>query len=155
MSRKSWINGEYWAIEMPDKSFGFCRLGTFPYANFIASRARERRIDVRDLDAGEVLFTVAIHESSLRRWSPTGLKTQVPQSDELPTVFMQDARDPRNCTIQEADGRTRAASPEECVGLERAAVWSGVQVEERLWDALNGRPNAQVEKLRVRLPPSS
>lgn len=67
---------------------------------------------------------------------------------------LQDVIGPDKCTIQEPDGHARVASPQECIGLERAAVWSVLQVEERLWDALNGRVNAQVQRLRVKLPES-
>jgi hypothetical protein len=45
----------------------------------------------------------------------------------------------------------RAAEPQDCVGLERAAVWEQESIEERLLDALLGRPNADEERLKVRL----
>ncbi len=64
---------------------------------------------------------------------------------------MQDIGDFRRCTIFDTAGAERAAEPQECVGLERAVVWEKQAIEERLLDAFAGRPNADVERLKVRL----
>ena len=48
-------------------------------------------------------------------------------------------------------GNERAASPQECVHLERSAVWEQDSVEGRLLDTFMGRPNADEEHLKVRL----
>ncbi|GGM57342.1 hypothetical protein GCM10011608_47820 [Micromonospora sonchi] len=44
--------------------------------------------------------------------------------------------------------RQRPAGPaEDCVGLERAAVWDAAHIEERLRDQHAGRPNPHLEHL--------
>jgi hypothetical protein len=48
-------------------------------------------------------------------------------------------------------GNERSAEPQECIGLERSAVLEKVGVEQRLLNAFMGRPNAAVERLKVRL----
>jgi len=57
----------------------------------------------------------------------------------------------RRCTLFDTAGNERAAEPQECMGLERAAVWEQSSVEQRLLDAFQGRPNADEEHLKVRL----
>jgi hypothetical protein len=151
MATTAWKKGAYWAIPMPDNSFGFCRLLTFPYAEFVEINAREALVGSAELDSSAVLFAIAIHKSSLRRWIPTKVQTQLPVTDKLPTVFMQDVTNPEQCAIRDPDGNTRVARPDECVGLERAAVWEAPAVEARLWDALCGRPSARAESLRVKV----
>jgi hypothetical protein len=154
MPTTAWKNGAYWAIPMPDKSFGFGRLLTFPYAEFLDINAREADVDAPTLDASRVLFAVAVHRSSLRRWIPMAARTRLPRTDQLPTVFMQNVGNPAQCSIRGPDGHTREARPEECEGLERSAVWTASDVEGRLWDAFGGRTNTRVESLRVKLPTS-
>ena len=63
---------------------------------------------------------------------------------------MQDIGDYRLCTIFDTAGNERAASPEECVGLERAVVWEPEHVEARLLDTFLGRTNRDAERYRVR-----
>lgn len=65
--------------------------------------------------------------------------------------FHQDVANFRDCTIFDSAGNERAAEPQECIGLERDAVWEQHGVEHRLLDAFLGRPNASMEHLRVRL----
>lgn len=64
---------------------------------------------------------------------------------------MQDVGNFRRCTILDTAGSMRDAEPQECVGLERMAVWEDSGVEDRLLDTLMGRPNETVERFKVRL----
>jgi hypothetical protein len=64
---------------------------------------------------------------------------------------MQDIGNFRDCTIFDTAGNSRRAEPQECLGLECAAVWEEENVEERLLDTFMGRPNASVGHLKVRL----
>ncbi|MGE5827721.1 MAG: hypothetical protein ACM30G_05065 [Micromonosporaceae bacterium] len=65
--------------------------------------------------------------------------------------FMQDVADFRKCVIFDTAGMRREVSPQECVGLERAAAWEPDQVERRLLDTFLGWPNQDELQLRVRL----
>ncbi|WP_224362896.1 immunity 26/phosphotriesterase HocA family protein [Hyalangium versicolor] len=47
------------------------------------------------------------------------------------------------CPSFDTAGNERSAEPQECVGLERLAVWEEENVEERLLDTFMGRPNAR------------
>ena len=152
MAHAAWKKGAYWEIRMPESSFGYCRLLTFPYAEFLELNAREAIDDATVLDASRVLFAVAVHRACLRRWIAKSVQTRLPVTEELPIVFTQNVTNLDQCSIRGPDGMTREARPDECVGLERAAIWPAREVEARLWDALSGRTNARVESLRVKLP---
>lgn len=92
-----------------------------------------------------------MHKSVLDTWEIIG---NAPLEDSLkqrPDVFMQDLADFRKCRIIDSQGNERTAKPEDCIGLERAAVWEADNVEKRLLDSFMGRPNRAVEAMRVRL----
>ena len=86
-----------------------------------------------------------------RAWELIG-KRELEEHFSQPNIqFMQDRANFRDCTIFDTVGNERSAEPQECVGLERLVVWEEVGVEERLLDTFMGRPNATVERLKVRL----
>ncbi len=100
-------------------------------------------------ERSEVLFRLWVHKSAYTdgRWRKTG-KAQVPSElGETVDRFMQDAIT-GNLSIyrdqSEIPGRL-----EECLHLERAAVWDPEHVESRLEDHLAGRPNKWVESLKI------
>ena len=68
--------------------------------------------------------------------------------------FMQRLGDYKKCTIFDSSGMERSATPEECVGLERASVWDAWHIEERLLDTFMGRPNQIEVRNRVRFDDS-
>jgi len=82
------------------------------------------------------------------RWLVVG---RIPQNDGLkaPPRFIQDALDKRQFSIYDG-GQIRPATRQECVGLERAAVWQPEHVEERLRDHFAGRKNEIHESLKMK-----
>jgi Domain of unknown function (DUF4259)/Immunity protein 26 len=70
----------------------------------------------------------------------------------IPEQFMQDIITGA-CQIVDEAFNARPAKPEECITLERVAVWDPVRVEERIRDHYAGRPNAHLAYMKVRLSP--
>lgn len=108
-----------------------------------------------DLAAEEVvkktiLFFVAVMHHAVKkgRWPIVG---HIPMDESLqsPPKFIQDALDKNKFEIY-AHGRSRPATQQECIGLERAAVWEPEHVEDRLRDHYAGRKNKWVESLKIR-----
>jgi Domain of unknown function (DUF4259)/Immunity protein 26 len=98
-----------------------------------------------------VLFVLAVGgRASKGHWPKIGdvpLETApIPISDQ----FMQDIVS-GTCEIVDEVFNRRPARPEECIALERAAVWEPAHVEERLRDHYAGRPNAHLAYMKVRL----
>jgi len=69
----------------------------------------------------------------------------------IPEQFMQDLVT-GTCRIVDDSFNARPAKPEQCVGLERAAVWDPVHVVERIRDHYAGRPNKHMDYMKVQLP---
>jgi hypothetical protein len=150
MIDKAYSPGAFVRIGLDDGSFGYGRLREFPFAAFYDFRSKEAVSDLDEIASKPVLFTLAVHESVLDTWEIIG---KMPLEDSLkqPVVqFMQDVTDYMKCWIVDSEGNERPARPEECLGLERAAVWEAQHVEKRLLDTFMDRPNRSVEGARVR-----
>jgi hypothetical protein len=151
MKNKAFSTGAFLAIRLNDGSFAYGRLLEFPFAAFYDFRSKWVISDLNEIAAKPLLFTLAVHESALDTWEIIG---KLPLEDSLkrPVVqFMQDILDHTRCRIVDSEGNERSAKPEECLGLERAAVWEAPHVERRLLDTFLDRPNRSVEGAKVRL----
>jgi hypothetical protein len=143
--------GTFLRIRLPDGSYGYGRALQDPYIAFHNFRTLEEVNDLAAISTKPILFTQAVRIRESDRWSALG---KLELLDELlrPVVrFTQDVADFTRCTIYDSMGLERAATPEECIGLERAAIWEIHHIEERLLDTFLGRPNAVYEHLHVRL----
>jgi hypothetical protein len=94
---------------------------------------------------------VGVSRSTLKGWERIGVSELEGQVAEPVVLFHQEIGDFRQCIIWDSLGNERAATPEECVGLERDSVWDAQHIEQRLLDQFEGRPNATEQRLRVRL----
>jgi hypothetical protein len=151
MPDKDHTPGAFVRIPFRDGSFGYGRLLNPPFAAFYDLHSAAAVSDLNAIAARPVLFIVAIHWASLDNWQVIG-NLKLEKSMQQPVVqFMQDLADYRKCQIVDSEGSSTDATPEECMGLERAAVWNALHVETRLLDTFAGRPNTSVERARVRL----
>jgi hypothetical protein len=83
------------------------------------------------------------------RWQVVGNLPLAGDLLEPVPFFRQDPLIPGSCFIS-IGGVERAATQAECAGLERLAVWSALQIEDRLRDAREGKPNRWVEIVKFR-----
>lgn len=151
MRKQTYKPGTFVRIPLGDGSFGYGRLLESPYAAFYKHRTSSPESDLDRIASSPVLFKTAVRQLALKAWELIGWRELEEHLTQPLIRFMQDVGDFRQCTIFDTAGNERAAKPEECIGLERAAVWEQQAIEERLLDALMGRPNADEEHLKVRL----
>ncbi|MBP9903385.1 MAG: immunity 26/phosphotriesterase HocA family protein [Verrucomicrobia bacterium] len=143
--------GTFVRIPLADGSFGYGRILSDPYVAFYNYRTTEPSSDLDAIGSKPLLFTQAVRLFGYDRWANIG-KKQLEGEVAKPVVrFMQDLADFRKCTIFDSAGTEKQARPEECVGLERAAVWDPHHIEQRLLDSFMGRPNDDEIQARVRL----
>ena len=113
--------------------------------------ALSEELEIERIVERPVLFYVAVMHHAIRtgRWPVAGY---VPLDGRLrrPSTFIQDPLDKNSFSIYE-NGRIRRATRQECIGLERAAVWEPEHVEARLLDHYAGRKNRMVEEDRKAL----
>jgi hypothetical protein len=143
--------GTFVRIPLADGSFGYGRVLSDPYMAFYDHRTAEPSSDLDEIESKPVLFTQAVRLFGHDGWGELGHRT--PQGEVAKPVicFMQDLADFRKCTIYDSDGMQRQATPEECIGLEPAAVWDAPHIARRLLDHFMGRPNEAEIRARVQL----
>jgi hypothetical protein len=143
--------GTFVRIPLADGTFGYGRVLPDPYLAFYDFRTTGPSADLDEIEAKPVLFTQAVRLFKYDRWANLGKRKLAGEVTKPVVRFMQDLADYRKCTIYDSDGMSRDARPEECVGLERAAVWDPQHIEQRLLDHFEGRPNTFEEQARVQL----
>jgi hypothetical protein len=107
--------------------------------------------DIDAIASKPVLFTLALHESVFFTWEVIGTKPTDDLLNRPILQFTQDIMESKNCKIVDGHGNEKAAMPEECIGLERLAIWEASHLKDRLLDTLMGRPNKWAEALKVQL----
>ncbi|MER7274755.1 hypothetical protein ABT369_09885 [Dactylosporangium sp. NPDC000244] len=108
---------------------------------------------IQEICTGDPLFVIAVMRSaySAGRWGHALGRLPEKTLPAIPPVFRQEVGSGA-CSIVEPGHSTRLPVPrEECLGLERQAVWSAEHIESRLSDHYEGRPNVFVESLKVKL----
>jgi hypothetical protein len=126
-------------------------LDTRPYFAFYSELPSESESHVET-----PLFFAAVHKSaySTDRWGVPVLRLPKSSLPAIPPFFLQDVLNPAQCEIVDHHGNSRNARPEDCVNLERSAVWEGEHIEQRLLDHYEGRENDDLESMKVKLPPT-
>ena len=143
--------GTFLRIPLADGSFGYGRVLKPPHEAYYDYRTQTPDSDLDRIASSRVLFKIIVRHMGRRRWEVIGQK-ELEEELTLPIVqFRQDIGNFRRCDIFDTLGNERAAEPEECMGLERLAVWEERGVEGRLLDTFMGRPNETVERNKPRL----
>lgn len=143
--------GTFVRIPLADGSFAYGRVLSNPYIAFYNYRTPVPSSDLDGIASKPLLFTQAVRLFGYDRWANIGHRPLEGEVAKPVVRFMQDLVDFRKCTIYDSSGMRRDATPEECIGLERAEVWDVHHIEQRLLDTFMGRPNPFEEEARVRL----
>jgi hypothetical protein len=143
--------GAFLRIPLADGTFGYGRHLEDPYTAFYDYRTPDPSTDLDTIEKQPVLFKLSVRMSGPKKWERIGNRKLEGEVAEPVVAFHQEIGDFRKCIIFDTEGNEREATPEECVGLERDAVWDTHHIEERLLDTFEGRPNADEQRLRVRL----
>jgi len=149
--RQTYKPGTFVRIPLADGSFGYGRILEPPYDAFYEYITSSPDSDLGSIATKPILFKLAVRYSKPNPWEIIGWRAVEERLAQPVVRFRQDVGDFRRCTIYDTVGNERTANPQECVGLERSAVWEQHAVEERLLDTFMGRPNVTVERLKVRL----
>jgi hypothetical protein len=149
MPKNAFEPGAVVRVELDDGWHTYARmLARNPKVAFYDCRVSEPVEDVRSVLDRPVLFVLAVNNNAFRRWPIVGRFGVDVAPVPIPDQFLQDF-DGGACEIINEASELRSATPEECLGLERAAVWRPESVEERLRDHYAGRTNPQVEHFKV------
>lgn len=151
MKNKIYKPGTFLRIPLRDGTFTYGRQLEEPYTAFYNYRTQEPSTDLDAIEKKPVLFRQAVRVLGSDNWEAIGIRKLEGEVTEPVVRFHQEIGDYRKCTIFDNLGNERAATPEECIGLERSSVWDAHHIEERLLDTFEGRPNKEELHARVRL----
>jgi hypothetical protein len=146
--RQQWTPGAIVEIALDRGSWAYAQMLTFPEFAFFESSG-QRLDSSADFTALHVVFRLWVHKDAYTtgRWRKT---TRTSISQELSRSVPRFKQYSSGQLARYQDETESPASPGECKGLECAAVWEPIQVEERLQDHRDGRTNRIVEGLRER-----
>ena len=100
----------------------------------------------------KILLTVGIYKTIVTKgiFEIVGFKelTQT-EIDKIPPMFMQSLGNYEDCTIFYKNGIEHKVLPEDCIGLERSAVWDEHSLVERIEDYYNKKRNFHAELQKV------
>jgi len=146
--------GDIVEIPLPSGGRGYGRVLGDPLMAFYALRSDDG-VPAETVLASPVAFRIWVMHSAISsgRWPVVANTPLEPAELESPWFFKQDAISKRLSLYR--SGEERPATYEECLPLERAAVWSAEHVEIRLEDHLADCPCRFVEALRPKpaVPP--
>jgi Domain of unknown function (DUF4259)/Immunity protein 26 len=151
--RQRFEPGAMLRVGLEDGTHTYARvLSRSPYLAVYDARRSDDDVDVEQIVRSPVLFVVAVSAAAYRsgRWQRVGWVPPLAAAVAIPEFFRQDIFDPRQCQVVDHLGRERTATPQECVGLERDAVWAAEHIEERVRDHYQNRPNAHLEAMKLR-----
>lgn len=151
MPRQTRRPGTFIRIPLADGSFGYGRVLESPHSAFYNYRTASPDSDLERIGSKPVLFRIAVRFGGRSLWEFIGWREIEARLAQPVVRFRQDIANLQDCMIFDTAGNVRSATPEECVGLEAAAVWDQHHVEGRLLDFFMGRPNVDEEHLKVRL----
>lgn len=151
MARKNWKPGNFFAVPLSEDDFGFGRVIRFPIVAIYDAR-HPAVLSPEELSGMPVLWKLLVYRYTLSaaRWPVIGHRELEPDLAEQVLFFKQDFFTQKT-EIYHEDGTETPASIEECLGLERAAVWDAEPVEQRIRDHFAGIPNQSVIALRLKL----
>jgi hypothetical protein len=134
-------------IPLADGSFGYGRALELLFDAFYNYRTTSPDSDLDRIASKPILFRIAVKHPHPKSWEPIGWRDIEERLTQPIVQFRMEAGPLRRCWIFDSLGNSREASPQECIGLEPAAVWESHGVEERLLDTFMGRPNDSLEHI--------
>jgi len=144
--------GDILSIDLGEGTFAFARVLDEPLMAFYDLNVGVPVLAVDQVIARPVLWRLWVMNYAVTRgrWRIIGNASLEEWLREEPTFFKQDSITSRLSHYREQ--QEVPATLEQCLRLERAAVWDPEHVEDRLRDQFSGRLNKWVESLRVKTP---
>jgi hypothetical protein len=110
----------------------------------------KEEMTVDEIISKKIIFIVAVYKNAITSgdWVNVGTQALKESLLNLPMQFIQDAQYESVYSLYNPNtGVISPAQKEECIGLERAAVWAAHHLEDRIEDYFAGRDCKWVKKL--------
>ncbi|MGS4885691.1 Imm26 family immunity protein [Roseibium sp. MB-4] len=135
---------------MSDGQFSYGRVLAEPLIAFY-DFVSESEADAETVLSQPVKYTLLVMNNAVTsgRWRVIGQADLDADLQKPVRFFKQDPFSGK--TSLYVEGKEQPADLEQCIGLERMAVWDAEHIEDRILDEINGRPNKWVESLKLKL----
>ena len=152
MARQRITPGAFLELEIERAYYTYARILENASYAFYDLRSQIKVADLELIASRPVLFIVAVYDSAVNsgRWIKVGKIPLEEHFKVLPNKFIQDGLDPNRYNLYNPNtGEITETSRDNCIGLERAAIWEPEHVESRIKDYYDGISNVWVEQLRL------
>lgn len=151
-STNSWYAGNIVEIQLPDGLLSYGMLLKFPAIAFFDVHTNTRP-SISEIVSHPVLFRIWVekHAVSRKLWPLIGHHAP-PLALLAPHQYFKQDPLSGQITLYTEGGFEQPARAEQCIGLERAAVWDPYHVVSRLADHFAGRANPYVSQLALKQP---
>lgn len=153
MAKQRITLGSILEINIKNEYFTYAQILTEADCAFFDYKTKERLTDLSVLEKADVLFIVAVYDHAITtgRWAKIGTLNIRQSLKNKPMKYIQDSLNPEKFELYDPNtGNTKPARKEDCIGLEKAAVWEPEHVEQRIADHYEGKPNVWVEKMKIK-----
>lgn len=145
--------GAFFEIDLPNGKFAYGRiLGKASYA-FYDIYSNKKINDLELIKKSKILFINSVYKYAITKdhWKIVGISELEPELKVLPMEFIQDPLDLSRFEIYNPNtGQIESATKEQCLKLEKAAVWEPTHIEDRIVDYYEHRPNVWAESLKIK-----
>jgi hypothetical protein len=140
--------GDVVKIDLGNENFGYGRILLTPLMAFYDFQS-QKSILASEVIQFPVLFIVAVMHKAIKseKWDLIGNFPLEEHFNIEPKFFKQDIISKKFYIYD--DVKDIPATRENCIGLERAAVWEAIHVENRLRNHFAGLPDPMTERLKV------
>ena len=152
--------GNFVRIPLGEEGFAFGRIIENPLVAFYDFLSPIPDVSLEEIARKPVAFSIWVYNNAIGRkgWKVIGNLPLEPHLDKEYHFYKKDPITGRLSLY--TDSRDIPATYEDVRSCERAAVWQGYNVEQRLLDHFNGLPNEIVEGFKrqveeCRIPESS
>jgi len=142
--------GTFLKVPIDEKFHTYARVLSSPVFAFYDFKTDSDDQELEVIEKSKILFKLCIYRSAIKRggWKIVGHKELTPEMLTPVPFFIREIGAPDICWIDRNGTRVRA-NVDECIGLERLAVWDNNHVEDRLRDYYNGVPNKWADSIAL------
>jgi len=153
MSKQKEVLGAFFKVQIDNNYHTYGRIiANYVYA-FYDFKTNKEESDLLKIEKSKIIFKIFVNHKAIASgaWKIVGVSELSSELEQTVPFFIQEIGDIRCCWIDLNGNRTKVVV-EDCIGLERLAIWDQVHVEKRLFDYYNGIQNEYLQGLRLRIP---
>lgn len=152
MLKQKEILGAFFKVQIDEVYHTYGRIiANYVYA-FYDYKTNQDESDLELIAQSKIIFKILVNQRVIKSgtWKIIGVSELSEELKETVPFFIQEIGDPRICWI-DWNGKRERVEPQECIGLERLAVWDQIHVEKRISDYYKGVQNKYLQGLRLRI----